>query len=250
MRKLIILMITLSIILTGCFGDSYPKDVEAQVLYEQYQTFIQNDISSEQRLKSLINDVSLTVININIIVEVKIYNQLGIPVETRQSSGFIYKQNGNNYDVITLVKLSDINSNYSKQYFIKDVQGKSYEGLLVSSSADSQLAVMRFTSTRLNLPQLLSFAKGKPLIGEPLILIGHQMKIINAMSIGIVLGYETNETLNSEMLLTDILSDAYGNGGVVLNMGKEIVGIQFENKDGVTHILQVDTLIKFLDEIQ
>jgi S1-C subfamily serine protease len=250
MRKLVILMMILSIVLSSCFGDSYPKDSDAQLLYEQYRTFVQNDISTEQRLQSLINEISLNLININIIVEVKIYNQLGVPVETRQSSGFIYKKNENDYDVITLISLSDINPNYTIQYIVKDVQGKSYDASLILSSSENQLALMRFSSTRLILPQILLFAKGKPLVGEPLILIGHQFKIVNAMSMGIVLGNEKDELLDIELILTSIRSDSDGNGGVILNMGKEIVGIQFENKEGITRIIGVDTIIEFLNDNQ
>jgi hypothetical protein len=52
------------------------------------------------------------------------------------------------------------------------------------------------------------------------------------------------------LLLSDIPSDSFGNGGVILNMGKEIVGIQFENKEGISRIIQVEIIIEFLNEIK
>jgi len=247
MKKLFIISIFIIVFLSGCFGGDYPKDIEAQKLYDQYNDYIQHDISSYDRLQTFINEVSLSAISINVIVEVKTFNQDDILVDSKKHSGFVYLINNQNFDVITINSNQNLPLNYTEQNLIYDSNGKSHQATKIRQSEDNHLLILRFSTPRLFIDKLISFSNEQPLVGEPIILVGHHFNIVNSMSMGIIIAYEENELNSTELMLTNIPSDNYGDGGFLLNMNKQIIGIQYKNSDQITYVILSSTIKEFIN---
>jgi hypothetical protein len=88
----------------------------------------------------------------------------------------------------------------------------------------------------------------KPLVGEPIMLIGYQGRIVNAMTLGIVESY-TEATETSLGFMTSLIeSDSFGNGGVIIDHNHQIAGIQFNSADHLTYSIALETIQDFIDQ--
>lgn len=237
---LLVLLILFVLLLSSCnvatvFTNDRIAELEKQV--EELNEQLDN-------VYDLFTDISLNVVQANVMVQTyasKTYFGVIGPVVGGQGSGVVFMEDENYYYVLTNNHVVYAPSDYQRiEYEIYDYKMNKYVGKLLFNSADYDLAVMRFGKT--NTLRVLNFSEFDPNIGEMIIAIGQPEGQVNAITFGKVVGYtipncESCEILRSNVTFDCIFHDAninQGNsGGMLINSGKEIVGINtFGSKDG------------------
>lgn len=245
MKKLTFVIIGLLFFLTGCSIFVLEEDSEAyRLLSKQYTEFQLNDLADIKNFQAFINEVTLESSVASVMVEVKIYSRLGALIETRHGSGVIFHEDSQNYHVLTDARLVELSGGQSQVIEISDYLGRTYRGYLQRTS-DSGLAGIRFSKVTNRTLKVLSIADENPMIGEPVLLIGYQRQIINALTMGLVL--EQQETMDQNYLKTSIISDNFGNGGVIMNTLHQIVGIQVQAEMDYMYAINIEDIRAFYD---
>lgn len=245
MRKLALLLIGLLFFLTGCSVFVLEEDSEAyRLLSKQYTEFQLNDLANIKNFQAFINEVTLESSVASVMVEVKVYSRLGALIETRHGSGVIFHEDSQNYHVLTDARLVELSGGQSQVIEISDYLGRTYRGYLQRTS-DSGLAGIRFTKVANRTFKVLHIADENPMIGEPVLLIGYQRQIINALTMGLVL--EVDATLEQNYLKTSIKSDVFGNGGVIINTLHQIIGIQIQAEADHMLAINIEEIRAFYD---
>ncbi|MDI6452944.1 S1C family serine protease [Peloplasma aerotolerans] len=246
MKKMLMLILLLATLLNGCAIFVIEEDTEEfKILASQYQNYIANDINIFDRFQTFINVVTLETTISSVMIEVKVYSPLGVLLETRYGSGVIFEEDSSNYHVLTTFDLTKLSSGQTMSIEISDYLGRTYRGFLRKSSEDLGLSGIRFVKNRNRVLQTLDISDSLPLIGEPIMLIGYQGEIINALTMGLITGYIKTDENIVQAVETNVLSDAFGNGGVMINMNHEIIGIQFDVDNGSTYAYSIYILRTF-----
>jgi hypothetical protein len=243
MMKKLFLSILLLLMLTGCiFQENTPEFKQLANRFDEYQL---NDIVDDQKFKSMLDDVTYQATISTVKLEIRVYTALGFLIETRFVSGFIFAQNQDFYYVMTDLSSTEVSAPYELWIEVTDYKGETYRGYLVTRTETLGLSAIRFAKNPLKLLGVSSIAKSMPYVGEPVMLIGFVNRTNNGMRMGLVSGYELQQSGYS-IMNTSIPSDPFANGAVILNIHAEIVGIQFQVSSGYARaydILQIQTMI-------
>ncbi|MCR3906283.1 MAG: S1C family serine protease [Tenericutes bacterium] len=248
MKKLMMLIMILSVLLSGCTVFVVEEDTEEfKILASQYQNYVANDINIFDQFQSFINVVTLDTAVSSVMIEVKVYSPLGVLLEIRYGSGVLFEEDSTNYHILTTYELTDLSSGQTISIEVSDYLGRTYRGFVRKSSEELGLTGIRFAKNKNRVLQTLDISESLPLIGEPVMLIGYQGEIINALTMGLITDYIRTEDDIVHALETNVLSDALGNGGVLVNMNHEIIGIQYDVSNGSTFAYSIYVLNTFID---
>ena len=246
MRKLTFLMILLSFFISGCtFFVVEENSEEYRALSNQYNSYILSDVSQLENFQSFINDVTLTSSVASVMIEVKVYSSLGLLLETRHGSGVIFHQDSVNYHIMTTYELTNINHGQTLSIEVSDYLGRTYRAFTRRDSEELGLSGIRIAKNSQRILGVLEIAEYAPLVGQPVMLIGYQRRIINALTMGMIIEVSYNDEQELIHLKTSVLSDSFGNGGVMIDMNHKIIGIQYEVENGYTYAHGLDVIKAF-----
>ena len=146
-------------------------------------------------------------------------------------SGVIYARSGGYYYVLTNAHVVAPQSGYTATtYEITDAYGGSYTAYKIASSADIDLAVLRFAAGDRELPTA-AFAAADPEVGSLLIAVGSPGSLTNCATYGSVTKYAEVDISGVNTGYTvgwhNAPIDNGSSGGAVFNAEGKIVGISF-----------------------
>jgi len=246
MKKLTFIMILLSFFISGCTFFVVEEDTEEyRALANQYDDFILSDISQLENFQSFINGVTLTSSVASVMIEVKVYSSLGLLLETRYGSGVIFYQDSANYHIMTTFDLTNINQGQTLSIEVSDYLGRTYRAFTRRDSEELGLSGIRIAKNSQRVLGVLEIAEYPPLVGQPVMLIGYQRRIINALTMGMIIEVSSNDEQELIQLKTSVLSDNFGNGGVMIDMNHKIIGIQYQVENGFTYAHGLDVIEAF-----
>ncbi len=204
--KKIILTICMMLTLSGCtITANY--DITSQVI---------NDVTST----AVKANISITSISTNDYLD---YTQFGSGVIFKELDGFYYLLTNNHV-------IEEVISNPVIEYKLKDYKGYEYEGVLVASEEDFDLAILKFEKVdELN---VLDVATSNYGVGQKIIAIGQPLQQNNAITFGEIIQYtKANESLELNVIC-DVLEHSApiysgSSGGMLINYDYEIVGINY-----------------------
>lgn len=246
MMKKITLIVTLLFLLTGCiFQENTEEFRKLSDSFDQYQL---NDINDDARFESLLETITYQATISALKLEIRVYTALGILIETRFLSGFIFAENQDFYYVMTDLSSTEVESPYELWIQVTDYKNETYRGYLVTRSLDLGLSAIRFAKDPLKTLKVPTFAENLPYVGEPVFLIGYVNRTLNGVRMGLVSSYE--DLLNgNRMLSTTIPTDQYASGALLLNLHGNIIGIQIGHSNGYSEALDVNQIKLMIDDI-
>lgn len=248
MKKLTFMMILLSFFISGCSYFVVEEDtVEYIALANQYDNYITSDINQLENFQSFINGVTLTSSLASVMIEVKVYSSLGLLLETRYGSGVIFHEDSANYHILTTYNLTSIDDKETLSIEVSDYLGRTYRAFTRRDSSDLGLSGIRIAKNSQRILGVLEIADYPPMVGQPVMLIGYQRRIINALTMGMIIEVNYNDDQELINIKTTVLSDNFGNGGVLIDMNHEIIGIQYEVENGFTYAHGLDVIKAFYD---
>lgn len=246
MKKLIVLLFTLALLLSGCIKviDEEDSD-EYRALSSQYDAFITHDISDDQQFEAFLNTATFETIQSNIMIKVSIYDDLNNLVETRYGSGVVVSK-GVYYYVLTINSLTYTSDYHNVTYQTTDYQGRVTKAYIDHISLDYGLTVLRYQRVLATRLPVIDFASDVSLQGEPLLQFGYKGETMNSMIMGLMIEEYLDEETSLEYFYTSIPSDEYANGSAIINMSNQLIGIQMGIVDGMSYAISINEIVQFL----
>jgi len=245
-KKLTFIMILLSFFISGCTIFIVEEDSEEYIaLSNQYDNYRLSDISQLENFQSFINEVTLSSSVASVMIEVKVYSPLGLLLETRHGSGVIFYQDSANYHIMTTYDLTNIEQKQTLSIEVSDYLGRTYRAFTRRDSEELGLSGIRIAKNSQRKLEVLPISEFPPLAGQPVMLIGYQRRIINALTMGMIVEVTYNDEHELINIKTSVLSDNFGNGGVMIDMNHKIIGIQYQVENGFTYAHGLDVIKAF-----
>lgn len=246
MKKLIGLFIVLLLILSGCLEIIQEEDSdEYRALSAQYDDFITHDVLKDEQFESFINSATFESILSNVMIKTQFFNDLNSLVETRYGSGVIVSK-GVYYYVLTTSSLINSDQYHNATYQVTDYQGRITRAYVDHDSTSYGLTVLRFQRTLDTHLPAIEFADQMPLNGEPILEFGYKGKVMNSMTMGLMVDRYVDEATSYQYFYTTIASDAYANGSAIINLNNQLIGIQVDVVDGMSYAISIQEIIEFL----
>ncbi|GEM_PF-1132270 len=249
MRKVYLIIILALFILMGCTNSTSEEDTQKyQDLSNQYTSFVQNDIALEPTFQKFINQATLSSELSNIMIRVQFYDNMNNIIETKYGSGIVFKSAMTFEYALTSFDLLNVPDGvYQARYVIYDYQGRITAGYLDLELEDYHLSVIRFLKDiHYSLPAI-EIGSMIPMFGEPILLLGYQNQIINAMSLGLMQEVTIPDDFNNIYFNSTIPSDVYANGGAILNINNELIGIQITFENNYCFAISISSILHTLD---
>lgn len=244
--KKIIFMIGFVFLLTGCgmyIGEEKSDDFKE--LLNQYETYVDHDISEDEHFFELINRAMIDVIPSIVKVEVSIYSNVNILIEKRISSGVIYEHIDDEYFILIDKNQMDKLSGQKIEVEVIDYMSNRHVATHLFDDLEEPISILKITSRFYHLEKI-SLASHTPKIGEPVLLLGNHFHIQNATSMGLI----TNYRADLNRMYTSIPSDDFSQGGAIINSQLELIGLQIEVIDHTSVLLTKDAIIKVITNYQ
>ncbi|PKK94261.1 MAG: hypothetical protein CVV61_00495 [Tenericutes bacterium HGW-Tenericutes-6] len=241
MRKIVMLILFI-LFLTGCQNSLYIEETtEAyQALSVDYDDYLRHDIVSDQQFHAFINQVTLETATAGMMIEVRIYSSLGALLEVIQFSGIVIHEDAN-YHILTVNTPFLLETGQTHTITLNDYLGNTLTGELAHQDELLNLAIVTTQRKTVNY-EPVSILEQTPMTGEPLVLIGFQGQIINAITMGMMLPIEDQ---NDDTYKSSIISDHYGLGGAVIDTSFYLVGIQLLSHDDHIVFIKTDVIYHF-----
>ncbi|MBE0700360.1 MAG: trypsin-like peptidase domain-containing protein, partial [Acholeplasmataceae bacterium] len=217
-----------------------------QDLKESYQNYQLHDLGDETIFFNYINKVTLQTSLAVVMIRTTVFNALSLPIETRYGSGFIFHEKDGFHYVLTTYDVISDHLGSSAGYDVYDYLEYGYTSTLRYASETDNLAVLSIAVNQSRPLNILSVTNSKLMMNEPVLLIGYQRKIINALTMGTYLGNDDYEDVN--YMRTDIPTDVFGSGGVVINSRHEVIGLQVFFEDTFQYCLRDDAMDDFIHD--
>lgn len=238
MKKLIT-MIGLILLLSSCgmyIGEE--KSENFQFLSNQYDAYIDHDISEEEQFYQLINDAMIGVMPSIVKIEVSIFSNLNILVETRISSGVIFDHIEDEYYIF--IDQNQTNILVGQKVIIRaiDYMNNIYLATQIYDDHIEPITIVSITS-KYHRYDVIDMATYIPKIGEPVLLLGNHYKIQNATSMGLI----TNYRFDLNRMYTSIPSDELSHGGAIINNQLQLIGLQTELFEDTSVFITLDAII-------
>lgn len=228
MKKKLSLLIFFLFFLSSCSMEANTNHSDEYLdLREQYENFRNNDIESFMDFQSFINEVSLKTSLSSVAIKVQLFDEENNLVATKKGAGVIFYGTNDNIYIITANTLVFDEDEHFIMIEVTDGQGKKSEAELEMECSDTGLAVLEVEKSKHPGVRVIDVATHIPLYGEPILLMGYQNKIINSKSMGLYQG-EFSELELKNKVMTSILTDVYSNGGAIINIRLELIGIQID----------------------
>ncbi|MBU1141083.1 MAG: serine protease [Firmicutes bacterium] len=251
MKKMIFTVIVFLFILTGCVSILNEEDTdEYRALSSQYEEFVIHDIGQIDQFQAFVNKATFESILSNVMIKVQLFNDLNNLVETRTGSGVIFIDSGSFHYVLTSFNLT-YPADYSATYQIFDYQGRTSTGYIDVVSEEHNLSVIRYLKARWDMLPTIEIAEDLSLPGEPMLLFGYKGQMMNAMIMGLMIENTDINDDTQRFFHTSIPSDLYANGGAIINVNNELVGIQIDVLDGncyAVSIIEIKALVDLFNE--
>lgn len=238
MKKLTIVLILLLFLLSGCgmyIGEE--KSKEYRDLSKQYDAYVDKDISEDELFYELINRAMIEVIPSIVKVEVFVYSNVNILIETRTSTGIIFEQFNEAYFILIDQKQTEITTGQKIEYRVTDYLDNTYNSQHLYNDDIYPITVIFMTSKN-PLLKKINVSSYIPKIGEPVLLLGNHFNIQNATSMGLVTSYRAD----LKQINTSIPSDTFSHGGAVINNQLELIGIQTTINDNNSVFITIDAI--------
>jgi S1-C subfamily serine protease len=246
MKKIsLFLFIFLVLFLSSC--ESVDNDSKIQE-FKAYSAYLEKDIISADQFKDVMNHFTYEIVPavFDIRSEVRDAKTFDI-IETITGSGIAIKIESPYVIILTSASFAHEVGENIISYHITDRNGNVRIGTLIRSSEDSGLALIQFYLA----PGFIGFP---PLrwsirqvnLNEPVVLLGYQYHIKNAMTMGLV----SNVSENQSTFETTIITDQAGLGGALFSLAGFLVGMQ-TRYDPITNTFQItsmDAIREFLEE--
>lgn len=246
MKKLIILLFTLALLLSGCIKIIEEENSdEYRALSSQYEAYITHDILDDQQFESFLNTATFETIQSNIMIKVQIYDELNNLVETRYGSGVVVSK-GIYYYVLTTNSLTYTSEYHNVSYQTTDFQGRITKAYIDHISLEYGLTVLRYQRVLTTRLPVIQFAPAVSLQGEPLLLFGYKGQIMNSMTMGLMIVEDVDIDSGNDYFYTSISTDEYANGSAIINMNNQLVGIQMGVVDGISYAISITEIVEFL----
>jgi len=228
MRKImiVVMIFIISIGLSACMTEKTYDD-----LYLEYLTHLEENEVNYQSTIDYFNHVSSEVIKSVVHIEKSVF---GIGSST--GSGVIIKAEASHYYVLTNNHVVYVSENIVRvDYVVTDYLGNEYTALLISSSEDYDLAILRIPRKTFELP-VIEFAPHNPVKGRNLAILGYPSFQLNAITIGDVIDYAPIEVSSTSYDIINVLFDVLicdapvksgSSGSVVINQQFQLVGIVY-----------------------
>jgi len=244
MKKMMLLLfvLLLSITLFGC--KDYDKD-PGVILFNQYESYIEEDIISDEFFDDFLNEASNRTIPGIVTIRKTLKNAFGLVVETKEGTGFIYEIYDNSMRVLTAYELVTYESEeFTVSYEVFDYANRSYSALVLDRSEAYGLARLKFdTIASIARIRKLTISNYIPMDNEPLMMISDYQKTHNSMVMGLLLS-KNEET---DRYTTTFPVDAYSVGGVVVDMRNEIVGVTIRYYEEQAIIIGLRSIRSYLN---
>jgi hypothetical protein len=244
MKKVMLFMLVFlfSLTLIGCKD---PDKDPAVILYNQYESYIEEDITNPEFFDNFLNKASNEIIPGIVTIKKTIKNSFGLTVDTKEGTGFIYEIYDNSMRVLTAYELVTFESEeFTVSYEIYDYANRSYSALVLDRSEAYGLAKLKFdTIASIARIRKLLISRYIPMDNEPLMMISDYQRIHNSMVMGLLLS-KNEET---DRYVTSFPADLYSVGGVVIDMRNEIVGVTIRYYEDQPIIIGLQSIRTYLN---
>ncbi|RJX24297.1 MAG: serine protease [Acholeplasma sp.] len=242
MKKIMIVFVLIlsSLMLMSCNRELSPEEL----LANQYDAYLNEDIMSEEYFDQYINEISNFTIPGMVIVKTTIRDNLGILLQEKEGSGFIYQIYDDSLRVVTSydVVTTDI-PNATLTVQIYDFASRAYTALVLNRSEELGLAKIIF-DTKVSIAKVrkLLFSPYIPLDNEPIMMISNYQQVHNSMLMGLL----SSKDLDNDFYYVNIPVDQYVKGGAVINMRNQVIGVVVDFTEDQAVILGLNTLREYL----
>lgn len=138
---------------------------------------------------------------------------------------------------------------------VRLLDGRQFEGELVGSDPDFDLAVLRLKDAR-DLPQVAMGDSSDMMIGETVIAIGNPFGFGNTVTTGVVSAMgrtvETRQGTFTDFIQTDAAINPGNSGGPLMNLAGELVGINtaiYAEAQGIGFAIPINKARRVVDEL-
>lgn len=244
MKKLLLIMTLASslFMLAGCEFNEVSQ--EYRDLRSAYDRMIEDEIVTIQGLADFINNATLETSLSNVKITVTVYQDDTI-VETRYGAGVVFASIGAHAHILTTYGLLELTEGTNILVKVHDYLNREHMASVRLRAEEDQMAVLRIIRPQVNPLPVVTMAQQLPFAGEQVLLIGFQNQVINAMSMGRILALPDDE---QNLITTNVPTDIYGMGGMLVNTSHQLVGIQI-GVDPVTQTAIFQTLERILNLI-
>jgi len=243
------IMVIALIALSGCelgFEDDALRDAR-----EHYGTYEDNDLVSQDELADFINTATLETSLSSVKVKINVYDAERTLVEEREASGVVFQEEAAYVHILTAFSVTDVPEGSIKTVRIYDYLEREFTGFIREESAEAGLSAIRMVKPLVNPLSPVETALYSPVVGEPVLLVGFQRETVNAINMGLVTGVDVADPSSGlSSMTTDIPSDIHGNGGMIVNLMHQLVGIQSHvvtDEGIVNHAVPLSTIKAFMD---
>jgi hypothetical protein len=239
---LFVFVLLLSFTLLGCKD---PDKDPAVILFNQYESYLEEDINSPEFFDNFLNEASNQIIPGIVTIKKTVKNSFGLTVDTKEGTGFIYEIYENSMRVLTAYELVTLESEeFTVSYEIYDYANRSYSALVLDRSEAYGLARLKFdTIASIARIRKLMISRYIPMDNEPLLMISEYQRTHNSM----VMGLLESKNEETDRYITTIPADAYSVGGVVIDMRNEIVGLTIRYYEDQAVIIGLQSIRNYLN---
>ena len=244
MKKIMLLLFVLLLSIT-LFGCKDPDKDPGTILFNQYESYLEEDIVSPEFFDDFLNEASNRTIPGIVTIRKTLKNAFGLVVETKEGTGFIYEIYDNSMRVLTAYELVTYESEeFTVSYEVFDYANRSYSALVLDRSEAYGLARLKFdTIASIARIRKLTISNYIPMDNEPLMMISDYQKTHDSMVMGLLLS-KNEET---DRYTTTFPVDAYSVGGVVVDMRNEIVGVTIRYYEEQAIIIGLKSIRSYLN---
>jgi hypothetical protein len=254
MRKTLAYVITLILLiaLSGC--ELGLEDDALREARQHYETYEDNDLVSQGELADFINTATLETSRSSVKVKVNVYDASMTLVEEREASGVVFQEEAAYVHILTAFSVTDVPEGHIKTVRIHDYLEREFTGFIREESSETGLSAIRMVKPLVNPLSPVETALFEPVVGEPVLLVGFQRETVNAINMGLVTGLDVTDPVTGlSFMTTDIPSDINGNGGMIINLMHQLVGIQSHvatDEGIVNHAVPLLTIKAFIESYE
>lgn len=238
--------------LMSCESLLYPDDVlMAKDHYEAYQ---ESDLIDYAGFAEFINTATLETSLSSVQVKVSVYDANRDLVEERLASGIIFKEDSTYVHIMTAFHVTEVLEGYTKTVRICDYREREFTGFVRVESAELGISAIRMVKPLSDPLIPIGVADMPSIAGEPVLLIGYQTGIVNAMTMGLITALDVVIGDDPTMyMVIDMPSDVFGDGGLIINLRHQLIGMQHHVETGektVTYAVMLASLKAFISSYE
>ena len=190
--------------------------------YQVYNDFLAHDIRTATEFVEVMNHITYQVLPAVVVIHMDIIDaQTDDVISTRQGTGIIIEQTSSQILVLTSSAFTDYDITNQVNYDIITAKNDIFSGTVVFESKSQGLALLAFTKANAQVYPEIVVAPYISMRGEPLIFMGQQYHIKNAMTMGFI----TQVLEEDSQLEISIDAFEYGLGNIIVNLKGQLIGM-------------------------